>query len=51
MYCTYKTDTLLNVEIKDMIEIFEMHAQIFILKDDVYKLHITEENVHKLFLN
>jgi hypothetical protein len=29
-----------------------MHDQIFIVKDDeVYKLHITKENVHKLFLN
>jgi len=35
-----------------MIELFEMHDQIFILKDaEVYKLHITKENVHKLFLN
>jgi hypothetical protein len=52
MYCTYKTETLLNSEIKDMIELFEMHDQIFILKDDeVYKLHVTKENVHKLFLS
>jgi ribosomal protein L22 len=52
MYCTYKTETLLNSEIKDMIELFEIHDQIFILKDDeVYKLHVTKENVHKLFLN
>ena len=52
MFCAYKTDTLLNSEIKDMIELFEMHDQIFILKDDeVYKLHLTKENVHKLFLN
>ena len=52
MYCTYKTETLLNTEIKDMIELFEMHDQIFILKgDEVYKLHLTKENVHKLFLN
>jgi hypothetical protein len=52
MYCAYKTDNLLNSEIKDLIELFEMHDQIFILKEDeVYKLHITKENVHKLFLN
>ena len=52
MYCTYKTQTLLNAEIKDIIELFERHDQIFILKgDEVYKLHITKENVHKLFLN
>ncbi len=52
MYCTYKTDNLLNSEIKDLIELIEMHDQIFILKDDeVYKLHITKENIHKLFLS
>jgi hypothetical protein len=52
MYCAYKTDNLLNSEIKDLIELFEMHDQIFILKEDeVYKLRITKENVHKLFLS
>ena len=52
MYCTYKTNSLLNSEIKDLIELFEMHDQIFILKEDeVYKLHMTKENVHKLFLS
>jgi len=52
MYCIYKTETLLSAEIKDLVELFEGHDQVFILKDDdVYKLHITKENVHKLFLN
>jgi hypothetical protein len=52
MYCSYKTETLLSAEIKDLVELFEGHDQVFILKqDDVYKLHITKENVHKLFLN
>jgi ParG len=51
VYCAYKTDTLLGSEIKDMIDLFEMHDQIFIVKvDEIYKLHITKENVHKLFL-
>ena len=52
VYCNYKTENLLNSDIKHMIELFEMHDQVFILKDDeVYKLHITKENIHKLFLN
>jgi hypothetical protein len=52
MYCTYKTENLLNSEIKNIIELFEMHDQVFLLKEDeVYKLHVTKENVHKLFLN
>ena len=52
MYCTYKTNNLLNAEIEELIELFETHDQIFILKgDEVYKLHLTKENVHKLFLS
>jgi hypothetical protein len=52
IYCNYKTESLINSDVKNMIELFEMHDQIFILKDaEVYKLHITKENVHKLFLN
>jgi hypothetical protein len=52
VYCNYRTENLLNSDIKSMIELFEMHDQIFILKDtEVHKLHITKENVHKLFLN
>jgi hypothetical protein len=51
-YCMYNTATLLNSEIKDMLELFELHDQIFLLNgDEVYKLHVTKENVHKLFLN
>lgn len=52
MYCAYKTETLLHSEIKNIVELFEGHDQVFIVKDDdIYKLHITKENVHKLFLN
>jgi hypothetical protein len=52
MYCTYKTNDLLDSEMNDLIELFEMHDQIFILnEDEVYKLHVTKENVHKLFLS
>ena len=52
VYCNYKTQNLINSDINSMMELFEMHDQVFILKDsDVYKLHITKENVHKMFLN
>lgn len=52
MYCNYLTENLINSDIKNMIELFEMHDQVFILKDtEVYKLHITKENIHKMFLN
>ena len=52
MYCTYKTENLINSDVKNLVELFERHDQIFILKErEVYKLHITKENIHKLFLN
>jgi hypothetical protein len=52
MYCADKTDNLLNSEIKGLIELFEMHDQIFILKEaEIYKLYLSKENIHKLFLN
>jgi hypothetical protein len=52
MYCNYMTENLIHSDIKNMIELFEMHDQVFILKDtEVYKLHITKENIHKMFLN
>ena len=52
MYCTYKMETLLSTDIKDLMDLFEGHDQVFILKEEeVYKLHITKENVHKLFLD
>jgi hypothetical protein len=52
MYCTYKTENLLDSKIEDLIELFEIHDQIFIVKnEEVYKLHITKENIHMLFLS
>lgn len=51
-FCSYRTNNLLSASISDMIEIFDLHEQIFIVKDkQVYKLHVTKENVHKLFLS
>ncbi|HXV46425.1 MAG TPA: hypothetical protein VD736_07125 [Nitrososphaera sp.] len=51
MFCTYRTDTLLNTAIVNIIDLFELHDQVFVLRDsDIYKLHITKENVHKFFL-
>ena len=52
VYCCYKTENLINLGVQNMVELFELHDQVFILKeDDLYKLHVTKENVHKLFLN
>ena len=52
MFCPYKTPDLLTAGIEDMIELFEEHDQIFILKGDkVYKLHLTLESTHKMIMN
>ncbi len=51
MFCPYKTPDLLSAGIEDMIELFEEHDQIFILKGDkVYKLHLTLESTHKMIM-
>ena len=51
MFCPYKTPDLLSAGIDDMIELFEEHDQIFILKGDkVYKLHLTLESTHKMIM-
>ncbi len=52
MFCPYKASDLIKSDIINMIELFLMHDRIFILKDDdIYKLHITKESIHKIFLN
>jgi hypothetical protein len=52
MFCPYKSSDLANSDIADMIELFLMHDRIFVVKnDDIYKLHITKESIHKIFLN
>ena len=51
MFCTYKTETLGNADTASLVDLFALHDQVFILKDDeVYMLHLTKENVHKFFL-
>ena len=52
MFCPYKASNLMNSDITDMIELFMMHDKIFVVKnDDIYKLHVTKESIHKIFLN
>ncbi len=52
MFCPYKASDLMSSDITDMIELFLMHDRIFVLKnDDIYKLHLTKESIHKIFLN
>ena len=52
MFCTYRTDTLFHADTSSIVDLFEVHDQVFILKEDqIYKLHISKENVHKFFLS
>ena len=52
MFCPYKASDLMNSDITNMIELLLMHDRIFIIKnDDIYKLHVTKESIHKIFLN
>jgi len=52
MFCPYKSSDLMNSDITDLVELFMMHDRIFIVKnDDIYKLHMTKESIHKVFLN
>ncbi len=52
MFCPYKASDLMKSDIIDMIELFLMHDRIFVIKnDEIYKLHISKESIHKIFLN
>ena len=52
MFCPYKSGDLMSSDITDIVELFMMHDRIFVVKnDDIYKLHITKESIHKIFLN
>ena len=52
MFCPYKSSDLMKSDITDIIELFLMHDRIFVIKNtDIYKLHVTKESIHKIFLN
>jgi hypothetical protein len=52
MFCTYRTNTLLGADMTSILDLFEMHDQVFVLKEsEVYKLHVTKESVHKFFIS
>jgi len=52
VFCTYRIETLLSAAVSNIMDLFELHDQIFILKDaEIYKLHVTKENAHKFFLS
>ena len=43
---------LLGADMTSILDLFEMHDQVFVLKEsEVYKLHVTKESVHKFFMS
>ena len=51
-FCPYKAQSLAEASITDMMDLFLMHDPFYILKkNELYKLHVTKESPHKLFLN
>lgn len=52
MVCTYRTDRLLGADMTSILDLFEMHDQVFVLREsEVYKLHVTKESVHEFFVS
>jgi hypothetical protein len=50
VFCPYQIKDLVSAGIDGLLELFQEHDQIYIQKKNLlYKLHITEENIHKLF--
>ena len=52
VFCAYEMNNLFNASTSEMVEMFESHDQVFILNNDqIFKLHLTKESIHKLFLS
>lgn len=52
VFCPYRLDNLMSKEITTLMDLFETHDQIFILRNnEIYKMHVTHESIHKLFLS
>jgi len=50
VFCPYQIRDLLSAGIDGLLELFQEHDQVYIQnKNSLYKLHVTEENIHKLF--
>jgi hypothetical protein len=52
VFCAYEMTNLFNASSSEIIEMFDSHDQVFLLKDDqIFKIHVTKENIHKLLLS
>ncbi|WP_316505829.1 hypothetical protein [Nitrosopumilus sp.] len=51
-HCVAHAKDILSANFEDTLHLFDTHDQVFIAKkDSLYKMHVTRENIHKLFLN
>ena len=51
-HCVAKANTFFSHDVDEMLEFFSIHDQVFIIQDDkLHKLHLSHENIHKLFMN
>ena len=52
LYCFYEYKNLIKNEPDQIIRLFEEHDQVFLLQESgLFKIHVSKENTHKLFLN
>lgn len=52
LYCFYDYENLLRNNPEQVIRLFQEHDQVFLLqRSGLFKIHVTKENTHKLFLN
>ena len=52
VFCAYEMTNLFNASTSEMIQMFDSHDQVFLLNDNqIFKIHITKENIHKLLLS
>lgn len=52
LYCFYEYANLIKEKPDQIIKLFQEHDQVFLLQESgLFKIHLSRENAHKLFLN
>ena len=51
-YCLVNYKNIQTGNMEDLLDFFETHDQVFIVRENgLFKIHVSKESVHKLFLN
>lgn len=51
-FCLVNYKNVRSENIEEMFDFFDAHDQVFLVrKNGLYKIHVSEESIHKLFLN